>query len=104
MTLWNAIILAALGCVGLKLLGYLVPSSWMEGPRASRVADLLTVALLAALVAVQAVGAGQAIVVDARIPALVVAAGLLLLRAPFLVVVVAAAATAALLRAIGLMV
>lgn len=104
MTLWNAIILAALGCVALKLLGYLVPSSWMEGPRASRVADLLTVALLAALVAVQAVGAGQAVIVDARIPALVVAAGLLLLRAPFLVVVVAAAATAALLRALGLMV
>lgn len=104
MTLWNAILLAAIGCVLLKLLGYLVPASWMEGPRASRTADLLTVALLAALVGVQAVGAGQAIVVDARIPALLVAAVLLLLRAPFLVVVVAAAATAALLRLAGLMV
>ena len=48
MTLWNAILLAAIGCVLLKLLGYLVPASWMEGPRASRTADLLTVALLAA--------------------------------------------------------
>ncbi|GAA3003438.1 AzlD domain-containing protein [Microbacterium aurantiacum] len=104
MTLWNAILIAALGCVALKLLGYLVPTSWMEGPRAARTADLLTVALLAALVGVQAVGAGQAIVVDARIPALLVAAVLLLLRAPFLVVVVAAAATAALLRLAGLMV
>lgn len=104
MTLWNAILLAALGCVALKMLGYLVPTSWMEGPRASRVADLLTVALLAALVAVQAVGAGQAIVLDARIPALLVAAGLLILRAPFLVVVIAAAATAALLRLTGAMV
>ena len=54
-----------------------------------------------ALVAVQTLGAGQAIVVDARIPAVLVAAGLLLLRAPFLVVVVAAALVAALLRLWG---
>ncbi len=49
----------------------------------------------------QTLGAGQAIVVDARIPAVLVAAGLLLLRAPFLVVVVAAALVAALLRLWG---
>ena len=70
-------------------------------PRPARIADLLTVALLSALVAVQTLGAGQAIVVDARIPAVLVAAGLLLLRAPFLVVVVAAALVAALLRLWG---
>ena len=65
--------------------------------------DMLSVevALLSALVAVQTLGDGQAIVVDARIPAVLVAAGLLLLRAPFLVVVVAAALTAALLRLWG---
>jgi hypothetical protein len=51
---------------------------------------------------VQTLGAGQAIVVDARVPAVVVAAGLLMLRAPFLVVVVAAAGVAALLRLWGL--
>ena len=66
-----------------------------------RVADLLTVALLAALVAVQTFGAGQAIVVDARLPAVIAAAGLLLLRAPFLVVVAGAALVAALLRLWG---
>ena len=49
----------------------------------------------------QTLGDGQAIVVDARIPAVLVAAGLLLLRAPFLVVVVAAALVAALLRLWG---
>ena len=59
-------------------------------------------ALLAALVAVQTFGAGQAIVVDARLPAVLVAAGLLLLRAPFLVVVAGAAVVAALLRLWGL--
>jgi hypothetical protein len=50
---------------------------------------------------VQTLGSGQAIVVDARVPAVLVAAGLLLLRAPFLVVVAAAALVAALLRLWG---
>lgn len=101
MTLWNAVLVAAIGCVALKTLGYLVPARALEAPRPARIADLLTVALLGALVAVQALGVGQTIVVDARVPALLVAAGLLLLRAPFLVVVVAAALTAALLRLWG---
>jgi len=85
----------------LKAVGYLLPARWVEAPTPSRIADLLTVALLAALVAVQTLGVGQSIVVDARIPAVLVAVGLLLLRAPFLVVVVAAALTAALLRLLG---
>jgi hypothetical protein len=103
VTLWNAILLASIICAALKTLGYLVPPTWLEAPRPSRIADLLTVALLSALVAVQTLGAGQAIIVDARVPALFVAAGLLLLRAPFLVVVAAAAAVAALFRAWGWM-
>lgn len=101
MTLWTAVLLASVVCVGLKAVGYLIPPKVLEAPAPSRIADLLTVALLAALVAVQALGIGQAVMVDARVPALAVAAGLLLLRAPFLVVVVAAAATAALLRLAG---
>ncbi|MCR2801270.1 MULTISPECIES: AzlD domain-containing protein [unclassified Microbacterium] len=102
MTLWNAVVLAAIICVALKAVGYLIPPKVLEAPRPARVADLLTVALLAALVAVQTLGVGQGVVIDARLPALVVAAGLLLLRAPFLVVVLAAAGTAALLRLWGL--
>lgn len=101
MTLWNAVLLAAIVCVALKGIGYLVPPKVLEAPRPARIADLLTVALLSALVAVQTLGAGQAIIVDARIPAVLVAAGLLLVRAPFLVVVVAAALVAALLRLWG---
>ena len=101
MTLWNAVLLAAVVCVALKTLGYLVPARVVEAPRPARIADLLTVALLSALVAVQALGVGQSIVVDARVPAVVVAAGLLLLRAPFLVVVAVAALVAALLRLWG---
>lgn len=101
MTLWTAVLLASTLCLALKVLGYLIPPRWFEAPAPSRIVDLLTVALLAALVAVQTLGAGQAIVADARVPALVVAAGLLMLRAPFLVVVVAAALVAALLRLWG---
>jgi hypothetical protein len=102
VTLWSAIALASVICLALKVTGYLVPPRLLEAPRPARIADLLTVALLAALVAVQTLGVGQQIVVDARVPAVLVAAGLLLLRAPFLVVVVAAAAVAAALRWWGL--
>ena len=102
MSVWSAILLAALICLALKAAGYLVPPKALEAPRTARISDLLTVALLAALVAVQTLGAGQAIMVDARVPALLVAAGLLWLRQSFLVVVVAAALVAALLRLFGL--
>lgn len=101
MTLWNAVLVASIVCVALKTVGYLIPPRWFEAPAPSRITDLLTVALLAALVAVQTLGAGQDVVVDARVPALLAAAGLLLLHAPFLVVVVAAAVVAALLRLWG---
>lgn len=101
MTLWNAIALASIVCLALKVLGYALPAGWFDAPTPTRIIELMTVALLAALVGVQALGVGQAIVVDARVPALLVAAGLLLLRAPFLVVVVAAAVVAALLRLWG---
>ena len=101
MTMWNAVLLASVICVALKTLGYLVPPHVLEAPRPARIADLLTVALLGALVAVQTLAAGQQIVVDARVPAILVAAGLLLVRAPFLVVVAAAAIVAGLLRLWG---
>ena len=101
MTLWNAILLAAIACLALKGVGYLVPPSVLEAPRPARISDLLTVALLAALAAVQTFAVGEVVVVDARVPAVLVAAGLLWLRQPFLVVVISAAAVAALLRLLG---
>ena len=45
---------------------------------------------------------GNELVLDARLPALVVAAIALALRAPFIVVVLLAAVTAAVLRALGM--
>ena len=65
------------------------------------VLDLAPVPLLAALILTQTVvSTTGAYVIDARLPAVGVAALLVWRRAPFLVVVLAAAATAALLRAL----
>lgn len=96
--IWAAVLVTAVGCYLLKLAGLSVPPVVLEHPVVERVADLLPVALLAALVAVQVVSDGPALVVDARLAGLGVAVVALLLRAPFIVVVLAAALTAALLR------
>jgi hypothetical protein len=98
VTLWQTIILASIAVLALKLLGYLVPASLVEKPTPARVANLLTVALLSALIVVQTVGGSQGLVLDARVPALIVAAGLYALRVPFILVVAAAALVAALIR------
>lgn len=102
--MWWFVIIASLAVFAIKLLGYLVPQKLVEGPTLSRVIAIVTVALLASLVAVQTVQGSDGIAVDARIPALAAAALLLWLRAPFLVVIVGAAAVAALIRFFGLMV
>lgn len=105
MTMWTIVLLACAGTLASKVLGYLVPPRWVAAPRPNRIADLLTVALLAALIAVQTFaatdpGTGRPVVVlDARLPAVVAAAGLFALRVPYVVVVFAAAGIAAALRA-----
>ena len=95
---WVAIVAAGLGCYLLKLAGMSIPARVLDHPVAERVADLLPVALLAALVAVQVFATDGRLVVDARLVGLGVAFVLLLLRAPFLVVVFGAALVAALVR------
>ena len=95
---WVAILVSAVGCYLLKLAGLSVPAAVLEHPVVERIADLLPVALLAALVAVQVFSSGSALVLDARAVGLGVAVVALLLRAPFIVVVFLAAATAALVR------
>lgn len=98
-TIWIAVITASIGCYLLKLAGVSLPTALLERDDVQRVAALLPVALLAALVAVQALDGGGRLHADplllAGVGAGVVA---LLLRAPFLVVIVVAAATTALLR------
>lgn len=97
--IWPAIIGAALGCYLLKLAGLSVPTRVLDNRVLSAVADLIPVALLAALIAVQVLaGDDGALTVDARLVALAAAVVLLVLRAPFLVVVFGAALVAALVR------
>lgn len=98
VTGWTVVLAACATCFALKLVGHLVPPTWLDRPRPARVSALVTVALLAALVAVQSTSQGRDVVVDARLPALAVAAVALWLRAPFLLVVVLAGAVAAGLR------
>lgn len=99
---WIAILFCAAGCYLLKLAGMSVPARVLESARVRRIADLLPVALLAALIAVQVLSAGGSsdahLSADARLAGLGAAAVALVLRAPFLVVVVVAAGTAAVIR------
>ena len=96
--LWVAVLAASLGCYALKLAGLSVPDRVLARPVVQRVADLVPVVLLAALVAVQTLTTGERVVLDARLAGLAVGVAALLLRAPFLVVVAAAALSAALVR------
>lgn len=100
MTTWNIILLGSIIVLGLKAVGWLVPPKALDHPTVARVSDLLTAALLAALICVQTFGAGQTLEVDARLPAVAIAAGLYALRVPFIVVVPVAALVAALIRLI----
>jgi branched-subunit amino acid transport protein len=99
--MWWAILGAAAGCYALKLAGMSIPPAVLERPLIERITDLIPVALLAALVAVQVFARGTHLTLDARAAGLAVAAVALMLRAPFLVVVLAAALTAALLRLVA---
>lgn len=101
MNLWLIVIIASLACLSLKLAGYLVPPTVLEKPGPARISNLLTVALLSALVGVQTFGHASTLVLDARAPALLVAIVLFAFRVPFIVVVVLAAVTAALVRLTG---
>lgn len=103
MTLWAAIIMASLVVWALKTAGYVLPKRFIEGAAMSRVATVVTVALLASLVVSQTLQTTTGIVFDARVPALGVAAVLLYYRAPFLTVLVAAGFVAAGLRFFGVL-
>ena len=103
MTLWIALIATAAGCYLLKYAGLAAPRRLLDNPWLQRFAMAVPLALLAALIAVQALGEGQALAWDtARMAGVGAALIALLLRAPFLLVIVAAAGTTAALRALGL--
>jgi branched-subunit amino acid transport protein len=95
---WTALLLLGAGSYALKAVGPVVVGRRPLPPTAVEVLELLSIPVLAGLVAVQTLNGGGELVIDARVPAMAVAGVLVWRRAPFLVVVFAAAATAALLR------
>ncbi|SDI06489.1 AzlD domain-containing protein [Nonomuraea jiangxiensis] len=101
MTLWWAIAALCAGCYALKLAGLAAPRKVLDHPAVRRFAELVPVALLAALVAVQVFTERGELVLDpartAGLSAVVVA---LLLRAPFLAVLATGAVITALVRAL----
>jgi branched chain amino acid efflux pump len=99
MNIWLAVIVTGLGCYALKLAGLVMPPHVLSDARVRRFTELVPVALLTALVAVQALGNGRALEADGpRLAGLAAAVIALLLRARFLVVLVVAAAVTAGLR------
>jgi len=97
-SVWFWVLLASTLAFVTKLVGYLLPARWLQGPGVVKIAGAMTVGLLAALVTVNAFADGTGLVIDARLGALAAAALALVLRAPFLLVVVTGAATAAAIR------
>lgn len=96
--IWAAILGGALTCYVTKLAGLSVPERVLRDERVRRVAAMLPIALLCALVLAQTFSTKGALVLDVRGLAVGAALVAILLRAPFLVVVALAAVVAALAR------
>jgi uncharacterized membrane protein len=95
------VLLSGVGCFLLKYAGYAMPQRWFAHPRMRDAITLMPVALLSALIVVEAIASGRHYDVNAaRMAGVAVAAVAVWRRAPFIVVVVVAAATAGLLRLI----
>jgi branched-subunit amino acid transport protein len=99
MTIWIAVIATGLGCYALKLAGLVAPQRVFDNAGVRRFTELVPVALLTALIAVQTLADGRTLEADGpRLAGLGAAVVALLLRAPFLVVLIVAAGVATLLR------
>ena len=98
---WPAILALAAGVYAMKAVGPLVLGH-RELPAAWRARTALVAApMLAALVVVQTATDGPRFALDARLPAVAIAAVAVWRRAPFAVTVVLAAATSAALHALA---
>jgi hypothetical protein len=95
---WGAVLGLCAGAYVLKAAGVLLATRVDEDAAERWGLELLVVPVLAALIVTQTIGTRSELVLDARLPAVLIAAVLVWRRAPFLVVVLAAGATAALLR------
>jgi branched-subunit amino acid transport protein len=96
--IWVAVLVGTAGCYVFKLAGLSVPTRVLENVRVQKVAALLPVALLTALIVIQTFTTGKHLVIDARAAGLGAACVAVLLRAPFLAVVALACTTTAVVR------
>jgi branched-subunit amino acid transport protein len=100
MSWWPVLALCA-SAYAFKILG-LVAGGRLDGETSNRWSlEIVVVPVLAALILIQTFTSGQRFVLDARTPALLVAAVLVWRKAPFVVVALGAAGTAALLRLVA---
>ncbi len=88
---WIAVIGSSAICYALKYLGTVVPHSWLEKPRFTRINNLIPISLLTALVAVNVFANKSKLVVDQRLFGLTAAVILLTFKRSFLTVVLGAA-------------
>jgi branched-subunit amino acid transport protein len=99
-TLWATILAASLGCYGLKLVGVSLPESLLANPRVERIAGLLPIAMLTALIVTDLFDDNRRYSADWHTLVGVGAGAIALWRGRSLVVVfVVAIATTAVLRA-----
>ena len=99
MSTWGTIIVASVGCYCLKLVGVSLPGSVLAHPRVQRVATLLPIAMLTALIVTDLFDSNRHYSVDWHTLAGVAVGGVALARGrSLLFVFVAAIATTALLR------
>ena len=95
---WSLVLWLAAGAYAFKFLGLVVIGSRPVPAALDRCLALVPAALLSALVVQGTLSTGQDLVIDARLPGILVAIVLAWRRAPFIVVVVAASLTTAILR------
>jgi branched-subunit amino acid transport protein len=98
---WPAILALAAGVYAMKALGPLVLGRRELSPAWRARTSLVAVPMLAALVVVQTATDGQRFALDARLPAVAIAAVAVWRRAPFAVTVVLAAVTSGALHALA---
>lgn len=91
-------LLASLICYLLKLAGFLAPQRLLENQSIKSINNFIPLAMLSALVAVQAFASGQQLTIDPRTAGLVIAVISLLLKRSFITTVIAATITTALVR------
>lgn len=92
------VIVGAISTLTIKAVGPLLLGGRLLSDRVKGILELMAPALLAALIAVQALTSGSTIVLDERLAGMAVAGLALALRANIFLVVLLAAMTTALLR------